>query len=372
MLHQLSSALEYLHNRNPSIGHRDIKPENILVERRGEDGIRVKFADFGLSKAADVLKTCCGTLLWAAPEIYLKVADPVGAAENTYGVSVDIWSLGVVIASLACGLPKYEEEWRTKAMDWIHAVQTRVNDYYVEHGGELLCLLLDGMLVEDPDERSSADYVTVEALKILQSMENESDDEGSATPTPLILGAQSIVESESLDENSKSDDVTEIDKGWECLDVPDPQTRLSQVLETTEALLQESTAGGLLWNAEDAERASSASNDGSDDSAATEIGIVEAQTEEPHEEEDDASFVTRCLLGDEDQGDGAREAAEAPRESQSMRKRSWPQGNSPLLLSCSFTYPPSADQQRAISQGPPDHKRSRVSKDLSRGVKATA
>ncbi|KAL8771399.1 MAG: hypothetical protein Q9194_004890 [Teloschistes cf. exilis] len=258
VLYQLSSALEYLHDRNPSIRHRDIKPENILVKWRGADGIYVKFADFGLSKAAEILKTCCGTLLRAAPDIYLKIADPVGAAEDTYGVSVDIWSLGVVIASLACGLPVYEEEWKTKAVDWIHAVQTRVNDHHVKHGGELLYLLMDGMLIEDPDERSSADYVTAKALKILQSMDNESDDEGPATPKPSILGTQSVVESESLKENSKSDDMTETDEGWEWLDVPDPETRLSQVLETTEVLPQGSTVDGLLWNPGGTERATAA------------------------------------------------------------------------------------------------------------------
>lgn len=86
MLYQLFSALKYLHNRKPSIGHRDIKPENILVKSRGADGICVKFADFGLFKAADVLKTCCGIRLWAASEIYLKLA---GAEENTYSVTVD-------------------------------------------------------------------------------------------------------------------------------------------------------------------------------------------------------------------------------------------------------------------------------------------
>ncbi|MCJ1423372.1 hypothetical protein MMC29_001255 [Sticta canariensis] len=109
ILCQSSSALEYLHNQNPSIAHRDIKPENILVVERGTDGIYVKFADFGLFKAADTLKTFRGTLLWAAPEIYLKAADPIGAAKDTYSVAVDIWSLGVFVASLECGgLPVYE------------------------------------------------------------------------------------------------------------------------------------------------------------------------------------------------------------------------------------------------------------------------
>ena len=103
ILCQLSSVLEYLHNQNPSIGHRDIKPENILVVERTADGILVKFGDFGLSKAADTLKTCCGTARFAAPEIYLKMADAEGAANNTYSVAVDIWSLGVVVASLMCG-----------------------------------------------------------------------------------------------------------------------------------------------------------------------------------------------------------------------------------------------------------------------------
>ena len=360
VLCQLSSALEYLHNRNPSIGHRDIKPENILVKRRGADGICVKFADFGLSKAADVLKTYCGTLLWAAPEIYLKVADPVGAAGDTYGVSVDIWSLGVVIASLVCGLPVYKGESKTNAVNWIHAVQARVNDHYLKHGGELLYLLLDGMLVEDPDERSSADYVTVEALKILHSMENESHDEGSATPTPSILGTRSVVESESLDEKSNSDDLAETVEGWEWVDVPDPETRLSQVLGTIEALPQGSTVDGLLWNAADAERAGFASTTSGDDSGATELGTVEAQTEHPQKEQHDALFIARCLLGDEEQGDGAREAVEASGGCQSTRKGRWPEGNSPLSISRSFTCPPSPDQRRTISREQPDHKRNRL------------
>ena len=116
---------------------------------------------------------------------------------------------------------------------------------------------------------------------------------------------------------------------------------------------------GLLWISEGPEQASSAS--GSDSgSEATELGTVEDQTEDPYEEAETAFFITRCLLGDE----GARETVEFLSETQSMRKRSLSEGNSPLSLPRSFTYPPSADQRRAIGQGPSHHKRSRVSKDL--------
>lgn len=76
-------------------------------------------------------------------------------------------------------------------------------------GGELLWLLIDNMFVEDPDERSSADYARDEALKILQSMvSNESDDDsdgnkGSVTPRPSMLIAQPAAEFENAEEASK-------------------------------------------------------------------------------------------------------------------------------------------------------------------------
>ncbi|KAG5975443.1 hypothetical protein E4U55_007671 [Claviceps digitariae] len=50
VLCQLSSALDYLHRQQPPIVHRDIKPENILVAKRQNGLIHVKFGDFGLSK----------------------------------------------------------------------------------------------------------------------------------------------------------------------------------------------------------------------------------------------------------------------------------------------------------------------------------
>jgi len=75
---------------------------------------------------------------------------------------------------------------------------------YNARGGELLWLLIDSMLVEDPEERSSADYVHDEAQKkTLQSMASiEPDDDGSATPKPLMFTAQPAVGSEDTEEAS--------------------------------------------------------------------------------------------------------------------------------------------------------------------------
>ncbi|KAF2023510.1 kinase-like protein, partial [Setomelanomma holmii] len=164
ILCDLSSALEYLHTRQPPIAHRDIKPENILVVKRDQDGILVKFSDFGFSKAADILRTFCGTPLWAAPEIYLKAADPKGTDQDAYGVQIDIYSLGVVVAWAECGLPAYEDEWN---MDWIYKVPEHVAEHAEAKESELLFFIRDNMLEEDPDVRSSAKYCHTEACKLL-------------------------------------------------------------------------------------------------------------------------------------------------------------------------------------------------------------
>jgi hypothetical protein len=50
-LHQLSSALDYLHGRTPPAGHRDIKPQNSLVFRSGvRYGILDKEPGIGITR----------------------------------------------------------------------------------------------------------------------------------------------------------------------------------------------------------------------------------------------------------------------------------------------------------------------------------
>lgn len=188
ILCQLSSALEYLHNRNPSITHRDIKPENILVAERTVDNIYVKFSDFGLSKESEVLKTYCGTPIWAAPEILLKRAYR-GAAHDTYTPAVDIWSLGAVVASFLCGgLPEWNTNDVAWALTWSYRLRGHYNDFYDRKGGKLLSLVLEIMLQVQPENRSSADDVHDKAEEVLECIaadESEKDTDKSAiTPKP--------------------------------------------------------------------------------------------------------------------------------------------------------------------------------------------
>jgi 5'-AMP-activated protein kinase catalytic alpha subunit len=83
------------------VAHRDLKPENILLD----SGFNVKIADFGLSnlmKDGKFLKTSCGSLNYAAPEILLH--------KNYEGTSVDVWSCGIILYTLLFGALPFDEE----------------------------------------------------------------------------------------------------------------------------------------------------------------------------------------------------------------------------------------------------------------------
>jgi 5'-AMP-activated protein kinase catalytic alpha subunit len=89
---QIINGVEYIHRNR--ITHRDLKPENILMDSNN----LVKIGDFGLSnlmKDGKLLKTACGSLNYAAPEI---------VSERKYeGTSIDIWSSGVILYTLIVG-----------------------------------------------------------------------------------------------------------------------------------------------------------------------------------------------------------------------------------------------------------------------------
>lgn len=85
------------------IVHRDIKPENVLLDSSDLDVIQCKITDFGFSKFMDPreggLTETLGSPLYMAPEIIKKLP---------YDEKVDIWSTGVIIYILLCGVPPFK------------------------------------------------------------------------------------------------------------------------------------------------------------------------------------------------------------------------------------------------------------------------
>jgi serine/threonine protein kinase len=171
LLYQGLSALEYLHLGN--IVHRDLKPENILVQCREPANFCIKIADFGLAKDDSHLKTCCGTQLYTAPEIW---------ENRPYTVKVDIWSLGIIAFEYAYGLPKIPktrgqfdpELWYQKLARWIEDWDS----------DELLDFLSSSMLKVDPDDRLSASECLEESAKLHEAIIPEQNLETDlGTPT---------------------------------------------------------------------------------------------------------------------------------------------------------------------------------------------
>lgn len=96
--HSILQCLESLH-RNRII-HCDLKPENILLKQQGRSGIKV--IDFGSScYEHQRIYTYIQSRFYRAPEVIL------GAR---YGMPIDMWSFGCILAELLTGYPIFPGE----------------------------------------------------------------------------------------------------------------------------------------------------------------------------------------------------------------------------------------------------------------------
>lgn len=88
-----------LHMHALGIMHRDLKPENILlVSKRSDTKLRV--IDFGMAYIFKQGERCtfrAGTPNYISPEVIAK----------NYGPESDVWSAGVILYILLCGLPPF-------------------------------------------------------------------------------------------------------------------------------------------------------------------------------------------------------------------------------------------------------------------------
>ncbi|GAA0183931.1 non-receptor serine/threonine protein kinase [Lithospermum erythrorhizon] len=82
--------------------HRDLKPENFLFANRKENS-PLKAIDFGLSiffKPGEKFSEIVGSPYYMAPEVL----------KRSYGPEIDIWSAGVILYILLCGVPPFWAE----------------------------------------------------------------------------------------------------------------------------------------------------------------------------------------------------------------------------------------------------------------------
>lgn len=171
-MQQLLRGLEHCHSHG--ILHRDIKGSNLLIDNYGN----LKIADFGLAtffrpRQKQPLTSRVVTLWYRPPELLLGSTD--------YGVAVDLWSSGCILAELfagkpimpgrteveqlhkifkLCGSPS-EEYWKTSKLPHAtifkptHPYKRCVAETFMDFPRSAMALL-EVLLAVEPDRRGTA------------------------------------------------------------------------------------------------------------------------------------------------------------------------------------------------------------------------
>ncbi|XP_061360839.1 calcium-dependent protein kinase 1-like isoform X2 [Gastrolobium bilobum] len=128
--------------------HRDLKPENFLFVNEQEDS-PLKAIDFGLSaffKPGDIFNDVVGSPYYVAPEVLRK----------RYGQESDVWSAGVILYILLCGVPPF---WGESEQEIFEAILHSDLDFSSDPWpkiSETAKDLVKKMLVRDPSKRITA------------------------------------------------------------------------------------------------------------------------------------------------------------------------------------------------------------------------
>jgi len=94
---QLLKGIAYCHEHR--VLHRDLKPQNLLINKK----LELKLADFGLARAVGIPVRGYShevvTLWYRAPDVLM--------GSRNYSSTIDIWSIGCIMAEMANGRPLF-------------------------------------------------------------------------------------------------------------------------------------------------------------------------------------------------------------------------------------------------------------------------
>eukprot|EP00270_Netrium_digitus_P007111 TRINITY_DN2064_c1_g1_i2.p1 TRINITY_DN2064_c1_g1~~TRINITY_DN2064_c1_g1_i2.p1 ORF type:complete len:534 (-),score=134.10 TRINITY_DN2064_c1_g1_i2:90-1691(-) len=100
LLRTIVDVVNYCHSHG--VIHRDLKPENFLLSSKKQDAA-LKATDFGLSvffKPGETFTDIVGSAYYVAPEVLSR----------KYSKEADVWSCGVILYILLCGVPPFWAE----------------------------------------------------------------------------------------------------------------------------------------------------------------------------------------------------------------------------------------------------------------------
>ncbi|CAI5465113.1 unnamed protein product [Closterium sp. Yama58-4] len=146
---RLVEALLWCHGKG--VVHRDVKLENILLKQRGSD-TDIRLTDFGMAaevRPGEVLTELIGTPYYMAPEVLA----------GSYGAEADIWSAGVVLYILLCGLPPFYAASNEGIFDAIRSKPVQFKAAKWNGVSSAAKQLISSMLEKNPRDRITGDEV---------------------------------------------------------------------------------------------------------------------------------------------------------------------------------------------------------------------